>query len=194
MGRRESVVAAGAAVVTLLLGVIGVEPVAIAASATFTAPDVLEPAKGALRLKQFEDAAGRLAREPLASDPRAQYLLGTLYLAGLGVGEDASRARTLFAGAAAKGEPRAAFALAALAAHDSPVDEVAAEVLACQGSGCGSCRCSSLAAGRSVATAGRLGRARNGPLRHPVDGHCGRAPQRRRRTGLVVAAPCRGCQ
>ena len=60
MARLESVVAAGAAVVMLLFGVLGVGPVAIAASATFAAPDVLEHAKGALRLKQFEDAAERL--------------------------------------------------------------------------------------------------------------------------------------
>ncbi len=129
MGRRDPVIAARAAAVSLLLGVLGVlgvESVAAAAPATFAAPDMLEPAKGALRLKQFEDAAGRLAKEPLASDPRAQYLLGTLYLAGLGVLEDASQARTLFARAAAKSEPRAAFALAALAAHGSPVDEVVA--------------------------------------------------------------------
>ena len=167
---------------------------AAAAPATFAAPDVLEPAKSALRLKQFEDAAGRLAAEPLASDPRAQYLLGTLYLAGLGVGEDPSRARTLFAGAAAKGEPRAAFALAALAAHDSPVDEVAARTWLAKAAAAGHADAARLLqAGRLPLQVDRS-RARNGPVRHVVDDHCGRAPRRRRHAGHALAAPAEGCQ
>ncbi|MBK6349952.1 MAG: SEL1-like repeat protein [Proteobacteria bacterium] len=109
-----------------MIGATGPVPAIAAVPSMFAAPDLLEPAKSALRLKQFADAAGRLAADPLAADPRAQYLLGALYLAGLGVDEDTQRARTLFTAAAAKGEPRAAYALAALAAHDSPVDEAAA--------------------------------------------------------------------
>ena len=123
MGRHDSAVACVTAIATALFGVIGAlgaVPAVAAAPSMLAAPDLLEPAKSALRLKQFADAAGRLAADPLAADPRAQYLLGTLYLAGLGVGEDTQRARTLFTAAAAKGEPRAAYALAALAAHDSP--------------------------------------------------------------------------
>ncbi|MGB7903899.1 MAG: hypothetical protein WCF43_04350, partial [Steroidobacteraceae bacterium] len=126
MGRRDSAAAGATVLVTLLIGALGAAQAVAAAPSKFAAPDTLEPAKSALRLKQFADAAGRLATDPLAGDPRAQYLLGTLYLAGLGVGEDAQRARALFEAAAAKGEPRAVFALAALAAHDSPADESAA--------------------------------------------------------------------
>jgi len=129
MGRHDSAVAGVTAVAAALCCVIGATipaPANAAVPSTLAAPDLLEPAKSALRLKQFADAAGRLAADPLAADPRAQYLLGTLYLAGLGVGEDTERARALFTAAAAKGEPRAAYALAALAAHDSPADESAA--------------------------------------------------------------------
>ena len=129
MGRHDSAVTRVTAVVAALLGVIGPTGALTAEAAApsgFAAPDVLEPAKSALRLKQFADAAGRLAADPVAADARAQYLLGTMYLAGLGVGEDAQRARTLFTTAAAKGEPRAAYALAALSAHATPADDAAA--------------------------------------------------------------------
>ena len=129
MGRHDPSAARAAALATLLLcsfGALGAVQAVAATPSKFAAPDLLEPAKSALRLKQFADAAGRLATDPLAGDSRAQYLLGTLYLAGLGVGEDSQRARTLFEAAAAKGEPRAAYALAALAAYDSPANESAA--------------------------------------------------------------------
>ena len=127
MGRRSSAVARAAALLAVFIGAHVAGNAVAAVPATFAAPDVLEPAKSALRLKQFADAAGRLGADPLAADPRAQYLLGTLYLAGLGVSEDTQRARTLFTAAAAKGEPRAAYALAALAAHDSPAKESEAQ-------------------------------------------------------------------
>ena len=137
MGRRESARAGATALATLIIGALGAMQAVAAAPSKFAALDPLEPAKSALRLKQFADAAGRLTSDPLAADPRAQYLLGTLYLAGLGVDEDAPRARTLFEAAAAKGETRAAFALAALSAHDSPVDESAARTWLAQAAAAG---------------------------------------------------------
>ena len=98
---RVTAVVCGLALAVALLGA---RPVAAANPAPpFGTPDVLEPAKSALRLKQFGDAASQLGRGALAEDPRAQYLLGTLYLNGLGVAESPERARSLFESAAARG-------------------------------------------------------------------------------------------
>ena len=72
MGRRDSAAACAAALATLLIGALGAVQAVAAAPSKFAAPDTLEPAKSALRLKQFADAAGRLAADPLAGDPRAQ--------------------------------------------------------------------------------------------------------------------------
>jgi ankyrin repeat protein len=87
----------------------------------------LEPAKAAIRVKDY-DAAVRLLSEQAARDnAEAQYLLGAMALADLAPGTDRGRAQGLFEAAAAHGNPRAAFALAALHATSDPQDPAGAK-------------------------------------------------------------------
>ncbi|HYM34108.1 MAG TPA: hypothetical protein VET48_01870, partial [Steroidobacteraceae bacterium] len=81
--------------------------------------DNLESAKAAIRTKDYERAVKLLSDQ---HTPSAQYLLATLYLAGLGVSVDNTHARELLESAAKQGEPRAAFALAGLLANQEPHD------------------------------------------------------------------------
>ena len=131
MERRDRVlVVSDLPLVVALLGVIGPSGPRRPRrrSFGFAAPDVLEPAKSALRLKQFADAAGRLA----AARSRPIHARSTCSAQctwhGLGVGEDAGTRAVAFTTAAAKGEPRAAYALAALSAHATPADDAAARL------------------------------------------------------------------
>src|SRR5512137_2358447 len=74
--------------------------VQVAGAATPTARSTdsgsIEPVHEALRTKQFPAAAAALRAAPLATDPRAQYLLGTMYLCGVGVAQDEAAARAAF--------------------------------------------------------------------------------------------------
>ena len=120
MARPESCTRLIAILVASLLLATG--QVAWAASSTTASKDPLEPAKASIRLKDYSGAATKLATLAQAGNPQAQYLLGTMFLAGLAPAPDASRARQLFETAAAKGEPRAAYALAAMLATAEPPD------------------------------------------------------------------------
>lgn len=88
--------------------------------------DPLEPAKAAIRVKDYGKAVGTLGALADHGDARAQHLLGSLYLAGLGVAPDRTRAVQLYAASAAGGEARAAYGLAALLATDDPPDAAGA--------------------------------------------------------------------
>ncbi len=104
---------------------------ACVASATPTATDPLEPAKAAIRLKDYGAAATKLTSLAQSGNADAQYLLGTLYLAGLGTAApDVERARQLFEQSAGKGSGRAALALSAIAAAREPPDAATARILA----------------------------------------------------------------
>jgi TPR repeat protein len=114
-----------AAHVALLLVALVAGP-APAADRVAASADPLEPAKASIRVKDYGAATTRLTPLSEAGNPQAQYLLGTLYLAGLGAAPDEARARQLFETAGAMGEPRAAFAVAALLATGDPPDPAAA--------------------------------------------------------------------
>jgi ankyrin repeat protein len=90
--------------------------------------DNLESAKAAIRVKDYETAVKLLSDQ---RTPSAQYLLASLYLAGLAIpgnGEPPHfRARNLLESAAKQGEPRAAFALAGLLANQEPRDASGAQ-------------------------------------------------------------------
>ncbi len=100
--------------------------VATLAFAMMAGADELESAKEAIRIKEYATAAEILESVSTKRSPAAQYLLGTLYLAGLGVVADSAKARQLFEAAAEQGEPRAAYALASLLANEEPHDLEAA--------------------------------------------------------------------
>jgi TPR repeat protein len=110
--------------IVVVVALLAAAQVATAATAGTASTDPLEPAKASIRLKDYAGATARLAGLVQAGNPQAQYLLGTIYLAGLAPAPDELRARQLFETAAAKGEPRAAYAMAALLATDDPPDPV----------------------------------------------------------------------
>ncbi len=84
------------------------------------AADALEPAKAAIRVKDYDAAAHLLSEQAARDNAEAQYLLGAMTLADLVPGADRARAQGLFEAAAAHGNPRAAFALAVLHATSDP--------------------------------------------------------------------------
>lgn len=88
--------------------------------------DRLEPAKAAIRVKDYAQASAVLAALAAQGDADAQYLLGTLHLAGLTTGADPAPVRALFEAAANEGHARAAYGLAALLANDAPADTAGA--------------------------------------------------------------------
>jgi ankyrin repeat protein len=91
------------------------------------ATDALEPAKAAIRVKDYDAAAHLLSEQAARDNAQAQYLLGAMALADLVPGTDRGRAHGLFEAAAAHGNPRAAFALAALHATSDPQDPAGAK-------------------------------------------------------------------
>jgi len=97
-----------------------------AASASAAATESLEPAKAAIRVKDFGKAVQLLSDLSNDGDPGAKYLLGSLVMNGLGAPADRARARQLFKAAADAGEARAAYGLAAILATDDPADPAAA--------------------------------------------------------------------
>lgn len=84
------------------------------------AADPIEPARAAIRLKNFRQAVDLL--RPLADkgDPQAQHLLGSLYRIGLGAPADAAKARALLLAAAQRNHAAAAYSLALLLAQSNP--------------------------------------------------------------------------
>jgi len=81
-------------------------------------PDALEPARAALRTLQFERAIALLDSAGRAGSADAQYLLGLMYLNGVGTPRDPARARALLQSAARAGQGASAYVLAAELAHD----------------------------------------------------------------------------
>jgi TPR repeat protein len=86
--------------------------------------DPLEPARAALRTLQFNKAIELLTAAGSAGNADAQYLLGLMYLNGVGVVSDPKHARTLLQSAAEHGQGEAAYVLAGELAHqpDAPAD------------------------------------------------------------------------
>jgi ankyrin repeat protein len=96
---------------------------AAAASVKQTKPkDPLEPARAALRTLQFNRAVELLNA---AGSADAQYLLGLMYLNGVGVVSDPARARAMLRSAAERGQAAAAYVLSGELAHqpDTPPGE-----------------------------------------------------------------------
>jgi ankyrin repeat protein len=128
MGRRERLRALAAVCLPALL--VAVHQPATAGQASGTQPairvDSLEPAKAAIRIKNYGAAEQLLTEQAARNDADAQYLLGTLLLADLLREPDRERAQAMFESAARNGQARAALALAAMAANGDPRDAEAA--------------------------------------------------------------------
>ena len=82
------------------------------------ANDSLEPARAALRTLQFDKAIRLLDAAVKAGNPDAQYLLGLMYLNGVGTVSDPERAKALLRSAAEHGQGAAAYVLAGELAHE----------------------------------------------------------------------------
>ena len=80
--------------------------------------DPLEPARAALRTLQFDKAVSLLSAAGTAGNAEAQYLLGLIYLNGVGVASDSVRGRALLQSSAEHGQGAAAYVLAGELAHD----------------------------------------------------------------------------
>src|SRR5216684_6533920 len=80
--------------------------------------DPLEPARAALRTLQFNKAIELLGTAGKTGNADAQYLLGLMYLNGVGIAKDPKRARALLQSAAEHGQGAAAYVLAAEIARD----------------------------------------------------------------------------
>src|SRR5260221_8968934 len=80
--------------------------------------DPLEPARAALRTLQFDKAIALLHAAGNAGNADAQYLLGLIYLNGVGTVSDSARARALLQSAAEHGQGAAAYVLAGEFAHE----------------------------------------------------------------------------
>ena len=93
-----------------------------AKEAPSSAKDPLEPALAALRTLQYQRAIGLFDTAANAGNTRAQYLLGLIYLNGVGVAADPARARALLRSAAEHGHGAAAYVLAGELARDTPPD------------------------------------------------------------------------
>lgn len=81
------------------------------------AKDPLDPARAALRTLQFNKAIDLLRVAGNAGNPDAQYLLGLIYLNGVGTISDPERGKTLLQSAAEHGQGAAAYVLAGELAH-----------------------------------------------------------------------------
>lgn len=109
-----------------LCGIIGLSAAA-AAPGQVRAKDPLEPARAALRTLQFAKAIELLSAAGSAGNPDARYLLGLIYLNGVGVAADPARARALLQSAAEHGHGAAAYVLAAELANESDAPPGAAQ-------------------------------------------------------------------
>jgi ankyrin repeat protein len=108
----------------ILLTLVGVAPsfAADIAARPYAAQPAMEPAFAAIRLKNFDGAVRLL--EPLAAqgNANAQYVLASLYRAGLGVTADVTRERSLLLAAAEKNHANAAYSLALSLHREEPRD------------------------------------------------------------------------
>lgn len=88
----------------------------------YEAQPAMEPALAAIRLKNFQNAVRLL--EPLAAqgNANAQYLLASLYRAGLGIAADVTRERSLLLAAAEQKHASAAYSLALSLQREEPRD------------------------------------------------------------------------
>ena len=109
-----------------LCGILGLSAAA-AAPGHVTAKDPLEPARAALRTLQFAKAIELLSAAGSAGNPNARYLLGLVYLNGVGVAADPARARALLQSAAEHGQGAAAYVLAAELANEPDAPPGAAQ-------------------------------------------------------------------
>ena len=96
---------------------------ALAAAGTSSAKradtkDPVEPARAALRMLQFDKTISLLEAAVKSGNADAEYLLGLMYLNGVGVAADSTRARSLLQTAAEHGHGAAAYVIAAEIAHD----------------------------------------------------------------------------
>jgi ankyrin repeat protein len=123
MGRPERAVAPRLATLSFILAglCLGTQQASARAAA-----DPVEPARAAIRLKEYRVAVECL--QPLAArgDAQAQYLLASLYRVGLGVAVDIPQARELLVAAAERRHVGAAYSLATLLATGQPADRAAA--------------------------------------------------------------------
>jgi ankyrin repeat protein len=85
-----------------------------------------EPARAAIRVRDYPAAVERLNVLAERGDPQAQYLLASLYRAGLGVKVDQAKARALLLAAARSNHAGAAYGLAAMLANEEPRDPMQA--------------------------------------------------------------------
>jgi ankyrin repeat protein len=97
---------------------IGSSIVASAAPSAGSSKRPLEPAYAALRSLQFSRALSLLSEAVDTGNADAQYLLGLMYLNGVGVTPDPGRARALLRAAAGHDQAAAAFVLAGELARD----------------------------------------------------------------------------
>ena len=93
---------------------------AAAAAKNAHTKDPLEPARAALRTLQFDKAIALLSAAGKAGNVDAEYLLGLVYLNGVGTVADPVRGRSLLQDAAAHGHGAAAYVLAGEFAHEDP--------------------------------------------------------------------------
>lgn len=121
MGRPEA--ATGLGVVGVLCTMLWC-PVADAGAAA----EPTEPARAAIRVKDFRRAAEALRLLADSGNSHAQFLLGSLYRVGLGVPVQQAEARKLFAAAADRKHVAAAYSMAMLLATEEPRDEEQARI------------------------------------------------------------------
>ncbi len=130
MGLRNRAWALAAAPLAMLLVLCALPAIAAqapAAAPIASAPDALEPAKAAIRIKDYGSAARLLTEQAARGNADAQYLLGTMVLADLVPQSSRAQAQQLFESAAGKGNARAAYALAAMHATGEPRDPAGAK-------------------------------------------------------------------
>jgi len=89
--------------------------------------DPLEPARAALRTLQYDKAIALLQPASIAGNAAAQYLLGLIYLNGVGIPSDAPRAHALLQSAAEHGHGAAAYVLAAELSREPRADPAAVQ-------------------------------------------------------------------
>jgi ankyrin repeat protein len=133
MGRRERVPLVALACLSwqVMLGFQTAMAAQAAVAQASGQADSLEPAKAAIRIKNYGAAARLLSEQAARDNADAQYLLGTLLLADLVPQSDDEQARSMFEAAARNGQARAAYALAAMSARGESRDlEVARQWLA----------------------------------------------------------------
>jgi ankyrin repeat protein len=104
-------------------GAWGATPPKAASKASIKAASQVEAARSALRTHRAADAASLLQSTAAGGDSEAQYLLGQLKLAGIGVATDTASAERWLRAAAEQNHPAASFVLAAVLQSEGNTDE-----------------------------------------------------------------------